>query len=956
MAEHLPSPFGDPAPTLSDPELRETAYEVLVAACRTSGSRPLTYVSQSERSAGAAAAAAAAAQASAAAPSLQRSLTSTAASKVKKALGLKRRESMSQRRGGDSAASQGRAKRPVTVGEMVRVQMKVSEQIDSRVRRALLRVAAGQLGRRMESVVLPLELLQQYKSSDFPKLQEYEAWQRRHLKVLEAGLLLHPHLSLSKTDATPQRLRKLIRAALENPRENERNGEAVQLLRSNVMSLACRSFDGSASETCHWADGFPFNLRLYQMLLEACFDVNDETSVIEEVDEVLELIKKTWVILGMNEALHNLCFAWVLFQRYVATGQAENDLLFAAGNLLMEVENDAKHKKDENYSMLLSSTLNSILNWAEKRLLAYHDTFHGGNIDVMQSFVSLCVSSVRILAEGTSHEHRRKKNDTDVASDRVEAYIRSSLRMVYSQKKEKMRKICKSQHNALPFLSMLAQDIRELVVNEKELFSPILKRWYPLAAGVAVATLHSCYGNELNRFISGIEELTPEAMQVLIAADKLEKDLVQVAVEDSADSEDGGKSIIQEMPPYEAESVITNLVMSWIKTRLDRLSEWVDRNLQQEVWSPNANKERFAPSAVEVLRMVDETLEAFFLLPIPVYQSLLPQLISGLDRCLQQYIVKAKAGCGTKSNFIPAMPALTRCTTGSKYNRVSKKKEKEKIAQRRKSQIGITDGDDFFGVPQLCVRINTLQHFRTQLEVLSKKTLVYLRSSDPAHADAIADAKGIRFEVSATACVEGIQQLCEMTAYKVIFHNLSPVLWDALYIGDVASSRIEPFLRDLEQYLETLSSLVHDRVRTRVITDVMRASFEGFLLVLLAGGPCRAFSLEDSQIVDEDFKFLEELFWSNGDGLPADLIDKFSATVKNILPLFHATTESLIERFKQISQESYGSSAKSKPPLPPTPSQWSPNEPNTILRVLCYRNDQSATKFLKKTYNFPKKL
>ncbi|KAF8036305.1 hypothetical protein BT93_C2128 [Corymbia citriodora subsp. variegata] len=437
MAERMPSPFGDPAPALSDSELRETAYEVLVAACRSSGSRPLTYISQSERSAGAGAGAGAAAAAqgplAAAAPSLQRSLTSTAASKVKKALGLKRRETMSQRRGGDPAASQGRAKRPVTVGEMVRVQMKVSEQIDSRVRRALLRVAAGQLGRRMESVVLPLELLQQYKLSDFPNPQEYEAWQRRHLKVLEAGLLLHPHLPLSKTDTAPQRLRKLIRAALENPRESERNGEAVQLLRSNVMSLACRSFDGSASEACHWADGFPFNLRLYQLLLEACFDVSDETSMIEEVDEVLELIKKTWVILGMNQPLHNLCFAWVLFLRYVATGQTENDLLFAAGNLLMEVENDAKHMKDENYSMVLSSTLNSILNWAEKRLLAYHDTFHSGNIDVMQSFVSLCVSSVRILAEGTSHEHHRKKNDTDVACDRVEAYIRSSLRMVYSQ-------------------------------------------------------------------------------------------------------------------------------------------------------------------------------------------------------------------------------------------------------------------------------------------------------------------------------------------------------------------------------------------------------------------------------------------------------------------------------------------------------------------------------------------
>lgn len=152
-----------------------------------------------------------------------------------------------------------------------------------------------------------------------------------------------------------------------------------------------------------------------------------------------------------------------------------------------------------------------------------------------------------------------------------------------------MKKINSSKHlsshpqNSLPVLSILAQGISELAFNEKAIFSPILKRWHPLAAGVAVATLHSCYGNELKQFVSGISELTPDAIEVLRAADKLEKDLVQIAVEDSVDSEDGGKSIIQEMPPYEAESVIANLVKSWIKTRVDRLKEWVDRNLQQEV-------------------------------------------------------------------------------------------------------------------------------------------------------------------------------------------------------------------------------------------------------------------------------------------------------------------------------------------------------------------------------------
>lgn len=66
-----------------------------------------------------------------------------------------------------------------------------------------------------------------------------------------------------------------------------------------------------------------------------------------------------------------------------------------------------------------------------------------------------------------------------------------------------------------------------------------------------------------------------------------------------------------------------------------------------QVWNPRANKERFAPSAVEVLRIMDETLEAFFLLPIPMHPALLPELLSGFERCLQHYILKAKSGCGT---------------------------------------------------------------------------------------------------------------------------------------------------------------------------------------------------------------------------------------------------------------------------------------------------------------------
>lgn len=946
--ESLPSPLGNPAPALSDSELRETAYEILVAACRSSGARPLTYISQSEmsqRNPGQPVAAVAP-------PSLQRSLTSTATSKVKKALGMK----SGKRRDSESVSQGGRVKRAVTAGELVRVQMRVSEQTDSRIRRALLRIAAGQLGRRIESIILPLELLHQLKPSDFPSHQEYEAWQRRNLKLLEAGLLLYPHLPLDKNNTAARQLRQIIQDALETPSDTGRSFEA---LRSAVMPLACRTFDGSVSDIRHWADGIPLNLRLYQVLLEACFDVNDESDVIEEVDEILELIKKTWIILGLNQMLHNVCFLWILFQRYVSTGQVETDLLFAANNLLLEVEKDAKETKNPSYSKILSSVLSSILGWSEKRLVLYHDTFHSDNVDLMESIVSLNVSTAKILVEDISHEYQKKRKEVDETSacDRVDSYIRSSLRAAFAQILKKVDSSKRSDKNqrSHPLLSILAENTGQLAFNEKAMFSPILKRWLPHAAGVAVATLHSCYGNELKQFISGLTELTPDAIQVLKAADKLEKDLVQIAVEDSVDSEDGGKSIIREMPPYEAEAVIANLVKSWIKTRVDRLKEWVDRNLQQEVWNPRANRERFAPSAVEVLRIVDETVEAFFLLPIPMHPGLLPELMSALDGCLQHYVVKAKSGCGSRSTFVPALPALTRCSTGSKFHGVFKKKEKLHIAQRSKPQIGSTNGDPF-GIPQLCCRINTLQHVHTELEIIGKRPINHLINSESSHADNNANGIGKTFELSTSSCREGIKQLCEATAYRIIFRDLSHVLWDGLYIGEVSSSRIEPFLQELEHYLEIISSTVHDRIRTRVITDLMKASFDGFLLVLLAGGPSHAFTRQDSKMIEEDFKFLTELFWSNGDGLPADIIEKYSVVVKGVLPLFRTDTESLIERFRAATLESYTSAAKSRPPLPPTSGQWSPTEANTLLRVLCYRSDEMAAKFLKKTYNLPKKL
>lgn len=126
VATDLPSPFGQLGVFLSDAELRQTAYEIFVAACRANGGKPLTYTPQSDRTVD---------------RSLPPSLTSAAASKMKKAFGI--RSPTKKGSLGQESIPVKSSKKPVSVGELMRVQMGISEQLDARIRRGLLRIAAG---------------------------------------------------------------------------------------------------------------------------------------------------------------------------------------------------------------------------------------------------------------------------------------------------------------------------------------------------------------------------------------------------------------------------------------------------------------------------------------------------------------------------------------------------------------------------------------------------------------------------------------------------------------------------------------------------------------------------------------------------------------------------------------------------------------------------------------------
>lgn len=130
----------------------------------------------------------------------------------------------------------------------------------------------------------------------------------------------------------------------------------------------------------------------------------------------------------------------------------------------------------------------------------------------------------------------------------------------------------------------LAQESEHLAMKERQNYSPVLKKWNTIAAAVAALTLNNCYGHVLKQYLSEIN--TPMVVEVILVLQRakiLEDFLVQMVVEDSADCEDGGKTVVREMNPFEVEPTIMYLVRKWIEESLNKAKECLQKAKENEV-------------------------------------------------------------------------------------------------------------------------------------------------------------------------------------------------------------------------------------------------------------------------------------------------------------------------------------------------------------------------------------
>ncbi|CDY53192.1 BnaAnng12170D [Brassica napus] len=944
-------PFGK-LDGLDRDEIRETAYEIFFAACRSSpgfgGRTALTFYSKHNGGDNQGDGAGGGGSGSGFGSLGRKEVVTTPTSRVKRALG---------QGAGFLTVPPSRPRRPLTSAEIMRQQMRVTEQGDTRLRKTLTRTLVGQTGRGAETIILPLELLRHVKTSEFGDVHEYQIWQRRQLKVLEAGLLLHPSIPLDKTNNFAMRLREIIRQSETKPIDTGKSSETMSTLCNAVVSLACRNAN---QDVCHWADGYPLNVHLYVALLQSIFDIRDETLVLDEIDELLELMKKTWSMLGITRPVHNLCFTWVLFHQYIVTSQMEPDLLGASHAMLAEVANDAKKSDREAlYVKLLTSTLASMQGWTEKRLLSYHDYFQRGNVGLIENLLPLALSSSKIVGEDVtiSQGNSQEKGDVklvDSSGDRVDYYIRASIKNSFSKVIENMKTktaVTEEGQEAAKMLLELAKETEELALRERECFSPILKRWYSVAAGVASVSLHQCYGSILMQYLAGRSTITKETVEVLQTAGKLEKVLVQMVVEESEECDDGGKGLVREMVPYEVDSIILRLLKQWTEEKLKAVHECLSRAKEAETWNPKSKSEPYAQSAGELMKLAKDAIDEFFEIPIGITEDLVHDLAEGLEQLFQEYTAFV-ASCGSKQSYIPTLPPLTRCNRDSKFVKLWKKATPCTASGEDLNNLSggapvIADGNHprpstSRGTQRLYIRLNTLHFLSTQLHSLNKAL-----SLNP---KVLPAAPGIE-----TAC----QHVSEVAAYRLIFLDSYSVFYESLYTGDVANARIKPALRILKQNLTLMTAILADRAQALAMREVMKASFEVVLTVLLAGGHSRVFYRSDHELIEEDFESLKKVYCTCGEGLiPEEVVDREAETVEGVIQLMSQPTEQLMEDFSIVTCESSGMGlvgTGQKLPMPPTTGRWNRSDPNTILRVLCYRDDRVANQFLKKSFQLGKR-
>ncbi|RVW16444.1 hypothetical protein CK203_067831 [Vitis vinifera] len=307
-----------------------------------------------------------------------------------------------------------------------------------------------------------------------------------------------------------------------------------------------------------------------------------------------------------------------------------------------------------------------------------------------------------------------KTNGLDeIAAKKLQTYIQKSIEAAYSRVAATMD--LESKLERTHPLALLANELRLIANRELTVFCPILRHWCPEAGMISAMLLNQLYGERLKPFLKGVTSLSEDVKLVLPAADMLDHDLTQLY---SSACKDHGSfhsltKILIIMRPIILDWVIAQHGASWngldvllilrIATGIDKLAGFIVLKGKEGDWEPLSSQRRQAVSVVEVFRIVEETVDQFFGLNLPMDITHLQALLSVIFHSLDTYLQKVISELVEKSYLFPPAPSLTR------YKEMVIPIAKKKLVESTPLDEKVNNKLNELTISKLCVRLNTLQ-------------------------------------------------------------------------------------------------------------------------------------------------------------------------------------------------------------------------------------------------------
>ncbi|CAN6860069.1 unnamed protein product [Brassica oleracea] len=845
--------------------------------------------------------------------------------------------------------------------------IRISSKMDTCIRRNLVQLAQLRTGEQIDLPQLALGLLVGIFKSDFPNEKLYIKWKTRQANLLEEALCFSRGLEKNG--------RATLRKCLTTIRESKEWDvvmssslridvlSSIRHVASKLSSLPGRC--GIEEETYYWTAIYHLNIRLYEKLLFGVFDVLDEGQLIEDASSMLFHMKSIWSTLGITENLHNAIYGWVLFQQFVSTG--EPSLLGSAIQELQKVTEEGNPKEDLYLSRLVCSRqtigagihlsvskaiFTSASAWCDDKLQDYHLHF-GKKPRDFGMLVSLASTVGLPPADCMRTELIKLDTLSDDVGDKIQSYVQNSIKGACARAAHFA--YVKSHGERTHALALLANELSVIAKAEINEFVPVFSKWLPECMMISAMLLHRFYGERLTPFLEGVSSLSGDVRKVVPAAYMLEEALTQLY--NCHSKSKLHKPYLHKLKNYEIEKAVKPVMLDWLISQHDHILQWTRRAFEIEEWEPVSVHQRHAPSIVEIFRIIEETVSQLFGLHLPVDITHLQALLSIIYHSLDTYLQRIYDQLVDKKLLYPAAPPLTRFTEG-----VMPAMKRKSLEFAEPDNKMVTKLDELT-IPKLCIRLNTLCYIQKQISATEdgiRKSLTLVRSSldkrskietDEAeeensltHSEAVDELFATTYDSLRETNANCITKTRDLIGARVIFWDLRDMFLVQLYNGTVEGARLERLLPHIDTVLDNVCSLSYEDSRDMVVLSICRSALEAYVRVLLDGGPTRAFSDSDIPLMEEDLSILKEFFIADGEGLPRSLVEQEAKQAKEILDLYSLESEMLIQMLMTASQLiDMGVSSE----------QRRLEDAQTLVRVLCHKKDRTASKFLKRQYEFP---